>query len=224
VLFSFLAEQRDAEGTAELRPPGVEDDRDHDEDDDEELAGSETEHRGERYSIVGVMDVVVGLGANLGDRRSTLAASVAALARHGTIQAVSALYETEPVGPPQPAYLNAAVRGHFPLSPGDLLQALLGIEQGLGRVRDVRWGPRIVDLDILWIQGLAVSEESLVVPHARLRERRFALVPLLDVAPDARDPVSGEPLAVWLSSLADGGVVAIAGPDWWRPVNARASW
>lgn len=164
--------------------------------------------------VAAVVDVVVGLGANLGDRRATLVAAVSALARLGAIQAVSSLYETEPVGPPQPAYLNAAVRGIFPLSPGELLQALLRIEQAFGRIRGERWGPRIIDLDILWIRGLAVTEDALVVPHPRLAERRFALVPLLDVEPEARHPMTGEPLSSWLSALPAGGLVEVAGRDW----------
>jgi 2-amino-4-hydroxy-6-hydroxymethyldihydropteridine diphosphokinase len=160
------------------------------------------------------MDVIVGLGANLGDRRGTLVAAVRELGRLGSIRAISPLYETAPVGPPQPAYLNGAARGAFPLSAVDLLQALLGIERGFGRVRSERWAPRTVDLDILWIDGLAVDEADLVVPHPRLHERCFALVPLLDVAPDARHPTTGELLSGWLSALPEAGISQIAGPGW----------
>src|SRR4051812_23579136 len=114
-----------------------------------------------------VVDVVVGLGGNLGDRETTLAAAVSDLGALGTVLAVSALYETAPVGPPQPAYLNAAARVETPLSPRALLDSLLAIERRHGRERREKWGSRTLDLDILWIVGAVVSEGDLVVPHAR---------------------------------------------------------
>lgn len=168
------------------------------------------------------MDVVVGLGSSLGDRASTLVSAVAELSRLGTITAVSALYETDPVGPPQPAYLNAAARVELVLSARELLDSLLEIERRHGRTRRERWGPRTLDLDILWILGQDVREHDLVVPHARLFERRFALVPLLDVAPDARDPRSGAALRAWLDALPDGGVVRIAAPTWAHAAASKA--
>jgi 2-amino-4-hydroxy-6-hydroxymethyldihydropteridine diphosphokinase len=161
-----------------------------------------------------VVDVVVGLGGNLGDRETTLAAAVSDLGTLGTVLAVSALYETAPVGPPQPAYLNAAARVETPLSSRALLEDLLAIERRYGRERREKWGPRTLDLDILWIYGEVVSEGDLVVPHARLRERRFALVPLLDVAPDARHPTTGELLGDWLAELPDEGIRWVESPLW----------
>jgi 2-amino-4-hydroxy-6-hydroxymethyldihydropteridine diphosphokinase len=136
-----------------------------------------------------VLDAVVGLGSNVGDRLATLRRAVRALERRMEIVARSRVYETEPVGPPQPDYLNAAVRVHFGGEPLALLDVLSGIEAALGRDRasEVRWGPRTLDLDVLWIAGRRVDEERLVVPHPRLAERAFALRPLLDVAPDATD-------------------------------------
>jgi 2-amino-4-hydroxy-6-hydroxymethyldihydropteridine diphosphokinase len=164
------------------------------------------------------MDAVVGLGANLGDRASTLAAAVAALSEAGEVTAVSALYETEPVGPPQPAYLNAAVRLDFGGTPRELLEVLLAVERRFGRVRRERFGPRTLDLDLLWIAGVQVDEEDLVVPHPRLGERRFALEPLLDVAPEALDPRTGQGISAWLQRLPAGGVVEIAKGDWFRTI------
>ena len=160
------------------------------------------------------MDVVVGLGGNLGDREATLASAVSELGALGTVLAVSALYETAPVGPPQPAYLNAAARVETPRSPRALLDGLLAIERRHGRERAQKWGPRTLDLDILWILGAVVSEDDLVVPHARLRERRFALVPLLDVAPDARHPTTDEPLRDWVAELPDEGIRRVEPPLW----------
>jgi 2-amino-4-hydroxy-6-hydroxymethyldihydropteridine diphosphokinase len=161
------------------------------------------------------MDVVIGLGSNLGDRRRTLSSSIEGLRGFLTVTAVSPLYETEAVGPPQPDYLNAAVRGVY--AGGDalgLLGRLLELERTHGRERRVRWGPRTLDLDILWISDLEVSFPELVVPHPHLQERQFALLPLLDVAPGARHPRTGELLGKWLESLGPSAVRQVEGPEW----------
>jgi 2-amino-4-hydroxy-6-hydroxymethyldihydropteridine diphosphokinase len=138
---------------------------------------------------------VVGLGANLGDRRASLALArgrVAAIP--GTrVVASSRLYETAPVGPPQPDYLNAAILVECTESLEALMDALLAVEAELGRVRAERFGPRTIDLDLLWSPGRIVSAPRLELPHPRLHERAFALVPLLEVAPGARDPRTGAP-------------------------------
>ncbi len=127
---------------------------------------------------------------------------------------LSPLYETTPVGgPPQPDYVNAAVVLRTNLDPRALLTAALEIEIAHGRVRRERFGPRTLDVDILWIEAVSLEEPSLVVPHARLHERAFALVPLLDVAPDAADPRTGWPLAAWLSSLDTNGVWPLPRPS-----------
>ena len=134
------------------------------------------------------LNAVIGLGANLGDRLASLRAAVARIAELGTIRARSHVYETEPVGPPQPRYLNAAVALETELSPDDLMRALLAIESSMGRVRAEKNGPRTIDLDILWIERTTLATELVTVPHPRLGERAFALAPLLEVAPAARDP------------------------------------
>jgi len=112
----------------------------------------------------------------------------------------SRFYATAPVGgPPQPPFLNAAILVHCTLSPPALLDALLRIEVALGRVRgarEVRFGPRTIDLDILWIEGVVVHAPHLTVPHPRLTERAFAMLPLLDVVPDATDPCTSSAFAV----------------------------
>jgi len=135
---------------------------------------------------------VVGIGANLGDRRATMRAALGSIETFARIEATSRLYETAPVGgPEQPAFFNAAVLVSFQGSALDLLDRLLALEATLGRVRVERWGPRVIDLDLLWIDGVAIDDPRLVVPHPRLRDRAFAVRPLLDVVPGARDPVSG---------------------------------
>ena len=131
---------------------------------------------------------VVGIGANIGDAAATIAAAIGLV--EGVV-AVSALYASAPVGgPPQQDFLNAAVLVSTPLDPPDLLQALQALERDLGRVRTVRWGPRTVDLDILTWSGGPFVADDLVIPHPRLAERLFAILPLLDVAsgdlPDGR--------------------------------------
>jgi 2-amino-4-hydroxy-6-hydroxymethyldihydropteridine diphosphokinase len=144
--------------------------------------------------------VVLGLGANLGDRAATIRAAIAALRADADLQvlAESSRYETPPAGgPPQPDYLNAAVLLETALPARHILDRALAVERALGRVRPdpVRWGPRTLDIDLLWVEGEVLDEPGLEVPHPRLAERPFALQPLLDVAPDARDPRSGEPYA-----------------------------
>jgi 2-amino-4-hydroxy-6-hydroxymethyldihydropteridine diphosphokinase len=130
-------------------------------------------------------DFVVGLGSNLGERGRFLAHGVTRLAALPQLQvtAVSRVFESDAHGPPQPRYLNAAARLTCDYRAEELLPQLLAIEAVLGRTRVVRWGPRVLDLDILWGRE-AVRSARLTVPHARLRERAFALAPLLDVAPD----------------------------------------
>jgi 2-amino-4-hydroxy-6-hydroxymethyldihydropteridine diphosphokinase len=130
-------------------------------------------------------DFIVGLGSNLGEREQFLTQAVTRIAAlpELRVRALSRVFESAALGPPQPRYLNAAVRVESALDADALLDRLLAIELELGRVRDVRWGPRVIDLDILW-GAEAVHSERLTVPHAHLRERNFALGPLLDVAPE----------------------------------------
>jgi 2-amino-4-hydroxy-6-hydroxymethyldihydropteridine diphosphokinase len=145
----------------------------------------------------------VGLGANLGPREITLLRAVDLLAEtEGVeVQAVSQLRETEPVGVvEQPLFLNGAVVLDTSLSPRELLDRLLEIERELGRVRDVRWGPRVVDLDLLVYGDRQLDEPGLRVPHPRLHERRFALEPLEELDPDLVSPGRG-PVSELLAAL-----------------------
>ena len=135
----------------------------------------------------------VGLGANLGDREATIRRAVERLGAEPGIEvvAVSTLRETEPVGyADQPSFLNGAAVIETGLSPRDLLDRLLGVEQELGRVREARerYGPRTIDLDLLLYGDVAVDEPGLAVPHPRLAERRFALEPLHELDSSLRLP------------------------------------
>ncbi len=161
--------------------------------------------------------VAIGLGANLGEREATLASAVRALealALPGAPVRVSRLYESEPVGPPQPRYLNAAMRLGVRLAPEALLDALLRIESAHGRVRRERWGPRTLDLDVLFAHrwrgtgALLFRSSRLCVPHPHLHERAFALAPLLDVMPALRLR-----LAATLAALG-GAPPVLAGARW----------
>jgi 2-amino-4-hydroxy-6-hydroxymethyldihydropteridine diphosphokinase len=139
--------------------------------------------------------IVIGLGSNLGSRESFLRAAVDLLAATPgcTIGALSSLFETEPVGTSGPMFLNAAVAVQTDSHPEQLLERLHFIESSLGRVRRRRWEARTIDLDILWSELGSVSTPVLDLPHPRLRERAFALAPLLEVAP-ALEPVYGSDL------------------------------
>ena len=126
----------------------------------------------------------LGLGSNLGDRAALLAAAVDRLVAVGLVR-VSPTYETDPVGgPEQDAFLNIVAELDTDLSARQLLGVCVRLEIAAARERVERWGPRTLDVDVLWIDREEVDEPDLVVPHPRLWERRFVLAPLRDLAPD----------------------------------------
>jgi 2-amino-4-hydroxy-6-hydroxymethyldihydropteridine diphosphokinase len=128
----------------------------------------------------------LGLGSNLGDRRAILRRAVGAIE---DLVAVSPVYETEPVGgPDQGAFLNIVVELATRRSPHELLELCRRLEQDAGRVRAERWGPRTLDVDVLWVDGVAVADPDLTVPHPRMHERNFVMRPLLDLDPTLSVP------------------------------------
>lgn len=132
-----------------------------------------------------VNDVYLSLGTNLGDRENNLKSAIDLLqSKEGIrIKKISPIYETAPVGyVDQPSFLNIAIYAQTILSPIELLQTCQLIENDLGRVRNIRWGPRIIDLDILLFNNDNIESENLIIPHPRMFERAFVLVPLLDIA------------------------------------------
>jgi 2-amino-4-hydroxy-6-hydroxymethyldihydropteridine diphosphokinase len=137
--------------------------------------------------------VAVALGSNIGDSYTILETAIENLAQIPGIilEARSNWYKTKAVGPPQPDYLNGCVIMQVNMAPDLLLASLLEIENKFGRVRKERWGPRTLDLDLLLYDDLILNTPNLQIPHPRMRERAFVLVPLAEIAPNWVEPVSG---------------------------------
>ena len=158
-------------------------------------------------------DVYIALGSNMDSPHQQLDSALEALAQHPNMQliAVSNRYQTPPIGPQQPDFINAAAQLSTDLSPLDLLDALQAIEQQQNRVRSIHWGPRTLDLDILFYNdligsSLVIESERLTIPHPRIGERAFVLVPLMDINPQLALP-SGETVAQLLANCSQQGIV-----------------
>ncbi len=131
--------------------------------------------------------IILGLGSNIGDRESNITSAISELNKQSkiTINTISSLYETKPVGfVNQPNFLNLVISINTILNPHELLIKCLDVEQQLGRVRKQRWGPRNIDIDILVYHGYIVCDEVLQLPHPRLHERSFVLIPLQEIVHD----------------------------------------
>ncbi|MDC1512611.1 2-amino-4-hydroxy-6-hydroxymethyldihydropteridine diphosphokinase [Porticoccaceae bacterium] len=163
-------------------------------------------------------DVYIALGSNMDSPHQQLDSALEALAQHPNMQlvAVSNRYQTPPIGPQQPDFINAAAQLSTDLSPLDLLDALQAIEQQQNRVRSIHWGPRTLDLDILFYNdlvggslvgdSLVIESERLTIPHPLIGERAFVLVPLMDLNPQLTLP-SGETVAQLLANCSQQGIV-----------------
>jgi 2-amino-4-hydroxy-6-hydroxymethyldihydropteridine diphosphokinase len=157
----------------------------------------------------------LGLGSNLGERLAILQQAVDRLAREPGIRVVasSRVWETDPVGgPPQPDYLNAVIRIDTDLTPFELLDACQRVERSLGREREVRWGPRTIDIDLLLFGDQRLDVPHLTVPHPRMTSRAFVMLPLLELDPDARMPDGTRLVDVRLGPDATGGARPFAPP------------
>ena len=150
----------------------------------------------------------IALGSNLGDSQHILEDALKKLAQTPgiTLQAYSSLYQTEPVGPPQPDYLNGCALLEVQLAPQELLETLLAVEAEFGRVRQERNGPRTLDLDLLLFDDLILETPTLQLPHPRMKERAFVLVPLAEIAPNWIEPVSGKAIAQLVQRVDCSGV------------------
>ncbi|MGI9523999.1 MAG: 2-amino-4-hydroxy-6-hydroxymethyldihydropteridine diphosphokinase [Hyphomicrobiaceae bacterium] len=148
---------------------------------------------------------LIALGSNVGDRLAHLRAAVTQIGDLDDISivAVSALYETSPIGGPseQSPYFNAAILAESQSRPGNLLRSLHQIEGSRQRTRDVRWGPRTLDLDLLVFGDVVSASDDLQLPHPRLHQRRFVLAPICDVAPDMIHPTLHRPMRELLNAL-----------------------
>ena len=154
----------------------------------------------------------VGMGSNMGDREAHIITAFEAIAELGTSSRLSGLYETAPIGGrEQASYLNSVAVLDTDLSPTELLEALLTIEQAHGRVRREKWGPRTLDLDLLLYGDETIAEPGLTVPHPRMTQRLFVLAPLLELWPDATLP-GGSRLDRYLAGLSDQAIARYEGP------------
>lgn len=153
----------------------------------------------------------IALGSNVGDSLATLEAALERLAHIPGIHltARSHWYQTKAIGPPQPDIINGCALLEIALTPQDLLQALLSTEAHFGRVRRERWGPRTLDLDLLLVDDLVLDIPGLQIPHPRMTERAFVLVPLTEIAPDWIEPVSGKAIATLVQAVDCSGVTLL---------------
>jgi len=158
----------------------------------------------------------LGLGSNLGDRKQNLVQALELLSKQMVIEQVSSIYETEPVGyEPQPLFLNAVCRISTQLNPRQLLRLANKIEAKLGRMPSFPNAPRPIDIDILLYNDEVLSSKELTVPHPRLAERAFMLVPLAEIAPDLVHPGSGKTIKKLLDNLG-----TVAGVRKWAEAEA----
>ncbi|MGM0754421.1 MAG: 2-amino-4-hydroxy-6-hydroxymethyldihydropteridine diphosphokinase [Bacillota bacterium] len=161
----------------------------------------------------------ISLGSNIGDREYYLEKAINIIGSHGKIEVTkqSSLYETDPVGfTEQGKFLNMVIEIRTSLSPETLLHQCLQVEIDLGREREFKWGPRIIDLDILLYDHEKIESKNLLIPHPRMQERAFVLIPLLEVAPHVEHPSFNAPFAEFLDEIPDKEGVRL-----WKQINGE---
>ncbi|HBC46742.1 MAG TPA: 2-amino-4-hydroxy-6-hydroxymethyldihydropteridine diphosphokinase [candidate division Zixibacteria bacterium] len=158
-------------------------------------------------------DVFLGLGSNLGDKIANIREALGLLDKSGKVKvlSLSSLYETEPVGVSnQPEYVNCVAQVETILDPHSLLNMLKVVEASMGRKPNMHLRPRVIDLDILLYDEIDLESLELVIPHSRLKSRRFVLEPLLEISPQASDPISGKPFSDFLADVSSQKIKKIA--------------
>jgi 2-amino-4-hydroxy-6-hydroxymethyldihydropteridine diphosphokinase len=161
----------------------------------------------------------LALGSNMGDRFNHLKKALQLLANEKDIEVVntSSIYETDPVGyEDQDPFLNMVIQVETGLSPEELLKLCLKIENVLGRIREIKWGPRTLDLDILMYNQENIETEDLKVPHPRMHQRAFVMIPLLEINQDIHVPKIEKPMTLWVENLPDKEGVRI-----WKRINGE---
>lgn len=148
----------------------------------------------------------IALGTNIGDRYQNLTKAIEELANMKDILLVdaSSIYETDPVGyVDQHSFLNMVIKVNTNLNPLDLLTFCLDVEKKLGRKREIRWGPRTIDLDILLYNQENIEAETLIIPHPRMTERAFVMIPLLEIDPHIKEPKMSQSIQIYLNDKPD---------------------
>ena len=153
-------------------------------------------------------EVAIALGSNLGESRNILASSLMTLDKISGIEVKkkSSWYQTIPIGPPQPDYINSCAILKVTLNPEELLKTLLEVEIKFGRQRREKWGARTLDLDVILFDNIIYNTPGLEIPHPRMRERGFVLVPLAEIAPEWVDPITGKTIKQLLQFIDTSGV------------------
>jgi len=160
--------------------------------------------------MAGLNSIYLLLGSNLGDRLLVMQSARDLIGKNvGRVSMESSIYETAPWGiTDQPAFLNQVIRVETALAPEEVLRNILDIEHELGRVRYERWGARVIDIDLLYYQDLILDTARLTLPHPRLQDRLFTLIPLAEIAPDFVNPLLGETSTALIAKCTDKGLVS----------------
>ena len=170
-------------------------------------------------------EVFLGLGSNLRGPAKNIREALARIRYCVTVEQLSSLYRTEPVGlSDQPFFLNAVLRGQTSLGPGELLENLLVVEEEMGRVREVKMGPRTIDIDLLVYDDLMIDTPQLTLPHPRMTERRFVLVPLVEIAPEFQTPGMAKTVSELLTELTCTEIVEVVAEANWSVYDDEISW